>query len=195
MNKKQPASFLANIICSIPWLEMLYIVVCFFHWITLLACIPLSKILAEDGFDADTIVLTVFLILSSLSTTFIVISSFRNRKRTTRFREYVAILSGEPVKTLERIAEVSLFTHDAEAVRRDIEKMIDLKYFTDVYINDAHEVVTANTTEMVNPDSLVTVLCDSCGGVNQLPKGTSCTCAFCGATVQSVIEKRSKRKR
>lgn len=113
-------------------------------------------------------------------------------RRATRlladFRKYNAVLASDPVKTIDRIAEM---TNEApETVRKRVNLMIEKGYFVNAYIDQSGKIVLAEREKMDqvigNNDGrkdFVTIACPSCGGVNRLVKGQVGKCEFCGAYI------------
>lgn len=97
------------------------------------------------------------------------------------YRRYVAILSTEPVKTVGRIAQLTGASE--QAVRENMAKMLQRKFFVNAYVNQAGEVVVPDTTGTADAAQIISRTCPSCGGVNQVVKGKACKCRFCGVYI------------
>jgi uncharacterized paraquat-inducible protein A len=79
-------------------------------------------------------------------------------------------------------------------VMKDIQKMIDKKYFLNAYIDmRTNEIVLQRKNvqaEFVPPSAvntpveMATVSCRSCGAVNSIQKGAAAECEFCGSPLK-----------
>lgn len=104
------------------------------------------------------------------------------------FQRYNAILANDPVKTINRIADMTGETVDK--VRQKVNQMIEKGYFVNAYIDQSGKIVLADRQKMdevvgnnVGQKDLVTVTCPNCGGINRLNKGQTGKCEFCGAYI------------
>ena len=140
----------------------------------------------------EEIVSIVMSILFPLLAICCIVASRRISRLLADFRTYTAILSSDPVKTVDRIAEMTGET--AETVRIKVNRMIEKNYFVNAYIDQSGKIVLADREQMNQVvgnnngrKDFVTIVCPSCGGVNRLTKGQVGKCEFCGAYISDKV--------
>lgn len=121
---------------------------------------------------------------------------YRGRKKgrlIKRFQQYVAVLSGDPVRSLDNLA--AALGESVDSVRGNVEQMIKLGFMVNAYINrDTNCVVFAGRAVYAAPagtrsepspaadaSDVRTVVCKGCGATNKIPAGGAGECEFCGS--------------
>jgi 26S proteasome regulatory complex component, contains PCI domain len=121
----------------------------------------------------------------------LILNGIKIKKRNRRFKKYVGLISVENQTSLENIASSTMQSLDF--VTRDIQKMIDKKFFLNAYIDkETNEIVLQrrNTEGKFAPAAanapveMITVTCKGCGAVNSIPKGSVAECEFCGSPLK-----------
>jgi hypothetical protein len=114
--------------------------------------------------------------------------SYKIKKRIKRFKTYVNIISCTGITSIDLLAHKTFQSIDY--VFKDLQKMIDKKYFSNACINkEDHEIVIGsmckNPCRQTNPafTDPVRVRCTSCGAVNKKEKGTLDACEYCGSPI------------
>jgi len=137
---------------------------------------------------ASTIILLVFLAMGTL----LIVYGIKIKRKITRFKKYVSIISLENQTSLENIA--SICSQSMDFVTNDLQMMINKKFFTNAYIDkNTNEIVlqkknSTTTKGVMKKDETVELkifTCKNCGASNNITTGTSAECEFCGSAVNS----------
>lgn len=137
---------------------------------------------AELKYQGIYFIIVVFMMLLGL---ILIIPGLKIKRRIKRFRNYVALISAKRLTSLDLIA--NSMNQSVDFVRKDIQKMIDSKYFKDAYINrDTNEIIIAHAYSQAadRPQSAVemqSVTCSGCGAANTKPKSEAANCEYCGS--------------
>jgi DNA-directed RNA polymerase subunit RPC12/RpoP len=125
----------------------------------------------------------------------LVYASKKRKSLINNFKTYVSILSNIPTGSIDNLAANIGTSQDV--VRKNLQLMIDKKYFTNAYINtdincivlpsNSQQTTFANTYEInidsSSPTEYVTITCKSCGGVNKIKKDSVYECEYCGTQI------------
>ena len=82
----------------------------------------------------------------------------------------------------------------SDIVKRNIELMIKKNYFVNAYVNQETNCIVlggGNTVKKQQENNsvqsyaveLVPVACKCCGGMNQVPRGRTVECEYCGSPI------------
>lgn len=113
----------------------------------------------------------------------------KRNKLIKNFKRYVAIISSDPTGSIENISR--LVNAPQNVVLKNLEKMIDKKYFVNAYIDREHNSIVINShTAPANvqtkpTEEYVTLTCKSCGGINKVPKNGIADCEYCGSPISA----------
>lgn len=135
----------------------------------------------------DGVGMILFAWLVTLAGVLIFNGGLKRKKLIKDFKRYVAVISSDPTGSIENIAR-SLNTSQ-DVVLKNLQKMIDKKYFINAYINQELNciVINARTTPAAaqtgSGEAYVTVTCKSCGGINKIPKNGVGECEYCGSPI------------
>lgn len=130
----------------------------------------------------------IFLAIAAL----LIYYGVKTKRRLKRFKRYISIITTENTASLEEIAGKT--SKSVDFVMKDLQTMINKKYFVDAYIDEnAHEIVLKKREhkaasvqiESSTFSEMVTVTCKGCGASNSVQKGSSCECEFCGSTLSA----------
>jgi hypothetical protein len=116
----------------------------------------------------------------------------RNIKhRIKRFKNYVGLISFEHMTSLDALARST--SKSNEFVKRDIQKMIDKKFFANAHINVNNEIiigtdmtpmkVTSPVTAQTPVTETISVRCSGCGANNIKLKNAAARCEYCGSHI------------
>lgn len=130
----------------------------------------------------------------------LVISGAKTKKRISRFKQYVSIISKENMNTLDCLASAT--SQSVDFVKNDLQAMIDKHFFVDAFINlGTGEIVIGNhvqhsvpengntnnkTNDTVKPNitsEIEHVKCPGCGASNSKSKGIAINCDYCGTQI------------
>lgn len=139
--------------------------------------------------------LQVCIVIDALGLWLIYLSRKR-RKLITDFRKYVTALSGDPTGSIVNLA--STMGTSEEVILKNLERMIQKKYFTEAYVDrnlpnrsqaagetqNAPSLTTPPPSPGAGPQEMVTVKCGGCGGSNTLARGQSAECEYCGSVIR-----------
>jgi len=156
-----------------------------FYLIGFIALISDSSSL--DGVDMG-ILFAMFIPFFGIGLLF-VIPGYKIKKRIKRFKAYVNTISSEGITSIDILAVKT--SQSVDYVRRDLQKMIDKKYFPSAYIDrDNNEIIIGSIDKesynqkqalaLIDP---ISVQCASCGATNKKEKGTTGTCEYCGSPI------------
>lgn len=158
----------------------------FGYTIAILFGIPLIMGSFDFKIPAELIIVFIFLALAALLITY----GIRTKKRIKRFKMYEELILVKNQLPLNTIA--SACSQPIDFVAKDLQKMIDKKFFINAYIDkNTNELILGikNTSsaniETTNNKSveLTTVTCKCCGASIQIPAGIVAKCEFCGSTI------------
>jgi len=156
--------------------------------------------LVYDGATDYTPALIVFLICLALGI-FLIIKGSQIVAGVKRFRRYVGIISANHIVSIRIIA--SIVSRSTDFVRKDMQRMINKKYFIDAFIDyrtddiiigggrqyDAGQAgygggqAGYNAGQAVYGEGYETVVCKACGAPNSARKGDSNKCEYCGSAL------------
>ncbi len=126
----------------------------------------------------------------------IIWGSIKVKKMGEQYKKYIDIVINQNQTTIDNIA--SMMGLDYEKTVKGLQKMIDLGYFADAYIDQVnHEIVfpSRRVVQTVNPANIPSnnnfaqpqhkaVKCPNCGGNNMIIVGSFCECDFCGSPLE-----------
>ena len=125
---------------------------------------------------------------------FLIFRGSQIKRRIKRFRRYVSLISLQQMHSLEQIAMST--SQSGDFVRKDLQKMIDKKFFANASINAAtNEIVICGMgsqfasqahTQQSGPtmqSEQEKFTCPSCGASGTKPKGVVGNCDYCGSFV------------
>ena len=140
--------------------------------------------LADLTSDEDAIlVLVVFLIFLALCV-FFVIKGLQIKRRIRLFKQYVALISGQQMTSLENIAASTNQTVDF--VSNELQKMIKSKFFARATIDTVSNEIVIDGIKP-KPQQIQTELeeyvCPGCEATGYKPKGSTSDCDYCGSPV------------
>jgi predicted PurR-regulated permease PerM len=127
---------------------------------------------------------------------FLIFKGYQIKQRIKRFKQYVSLISTKNMTSLENIAAST--SQSLDFVKKDLQKMIDKKFFANAAIDvAANEVViggktTSAATSVSAPQQTQTAAqsklekftCSGCGASGTKPKGALSNCDYCGSTVK-----------
>jgi len=114
--------------------------------------------------------------------------SARNMRRASRrYKQYIALVINQNKTNLDHIA--SALGHRYEVVKKDIEKMINMGYFSGAYINVKsgelvmpQKEVALTQAQASNAPAVVVKTCNSCLANNKVSHQTI-ECEYCGSPI------------
>lgn len=145
-----------------------------------------------EGRKFDGSVLIVAVPLAALGV-FLILKGRKTKKLVKTFKQYVSILAGDPENSLNTLAQSTNTSLDE--VKKNLRMMIEKKFFANAVIDEKNQrLILRGTTDMQqiyqNSASVtqvvqkVAVNCPGCGAVNEVPKGSTGKCEYCGCTLQ-----------
>lgn len=179
MNKSKAAIVISSIVEKLQLLAGILLLL-LFGLLTFGAL--LDKELASVGF-------LPFCIVVDLIGIALIFFSRKRHRLIVDFKNYVTILSNSTNGTIAALAASTGTSEDA--VRKNVEKMIQKKYFAAASIDQltgqilfAQRESPQQPVSNVNQPEMVTITCKGCGGVNTVPKGRISECEYCGSSIQ-----------
>jgi len=152
----------------------------FFAVIMLLGFSGFMMELAEEGTTSldGVIVVIVLFILSILA----ILKGIQIKRRIKRFKKYVSLISMQRMTSIGALAVNTEKTPDF--VKKDLQKMIDKKFFVHASINiQANEIIIHGLPQM--PQMNVTsAVCGRCGATGRVTEGQINECEYCGSVLQ-----------
>ena len=134
--------------------------------------------------EENTIGAAVICIIIIACSVFAIIKGMQIKKRIKRFKQYIALISGQQMTSLENIAASTNQTVDF--VSNDLQKMIKSKFFAQATIDTAsNEIIIggAKTKPKQEQVEMVTYICPGCEASGNKPKGSIGICDYCGSSV------------
>ena len=150
----------------------------------------LLLIIGVPQVEEGAVGIAVFCIIIIACCALAVLKGIQIKRRIKRFKQYVALISGQHMSSLENIAASTNKTVDF--VKKDLRKMINLKFFAQARIDSvSNEIIiigaNANANAMPNQMQagveLEEYICPGCEAVGHKPKGGTATCDYCGSVV------------
>lgn len=136
----------------------------------------------SDSFIVCLVLMAVFF--------FLIIKGSQMKRRIKRFRRYISLISKERITSLVGIA--SRTSRPIDFVKKDLQKMIDKKFFFDAYLDLQRDEIIINNqnstvSEVYQPVQTKieteTVKCPGCGAANARQKGKFINCEYCGSLI------------
>lgn len=144
----------------------------------------------SSGMIDAAITCIVFMAIFSL----LLITSAKINQRIIRFKKYTELISLENTTSLDLIALKT--SQSIDFVKKDIQTMIDKKFFAKAYINkDTNEIIiskeskkeSSTKTPVSNQSTIKAVTpvsCNCCGAMNEIVKGEITNCEYCGSPLR-----------
>ena len=137
------------------------------------------------GENVAAVVCLLFMAIFSL----FIITGIKIKRAIKRFNKYFALISNNTT-SIDIIAMQT--SQSVDFVRKDLQKMIDKKFFVQTYIdNNTNEIVVSGENSAAKPVShqppnaeMTAISCANCGAVNQIVKGGSANCEYCGSPMK-----------
>lgn len=134
-----------------------------------------------EGFIVGLVFTAVFI--------FLIVKGSQLKRRNKRFKRYIHLISKERITSLTGLA--SRTKRKVEFVRKDLQKMIDRKYFLQAHIDYQRDEILigsqdgAEERQPVQQTPIVTetVKCSGCGAANARQKGKIINCEYCGSLI------------
>lgn len=151
--------------------------------------ITISEINVEptDEVVSGFVVCAFFLAISAV----LIIFGRRIKKKIQRFKVYVSLISIEHMTSLDDLAHNT--SKSVDFVRKDLQKMIDSRFFTNAYIDvKANRIIIGNFVFKANYSNNVSqatdtaveqVKCSGCGAMN-VKQGSNSCCEYCGTLLK-----------
>jgi len=175
--------------------------------VALVANAALGKILSIIGYIVGTISLLgiiglltgaddenavggiIFALIIAVICVFLILKGAKIKRTIKRFKQYVALISGQQMTSLENIAASTNQTVDF--VTKDLQSMIKRRFFANATIDTtSNEIVIAGKksssaaqTKGTAPAEMESYVCAGCEAEGQKPKGASISCDYCGNAV------------
>jgi len=135
--------------------------------------------ITEDG-EAFFIGFSLFIVLLGV---FFILMGVRIKRRIRRFRRYVTLISVKDMVSLDNIAVAT--SRPVDFVRRDLQKMIDKRFFKDAtidYVRNEINIGQRPAQEMAHVGQSQTVVfsCSGCGATGTKTEGVPNSCGYCG---------------
>lgn len=118
---------------------------------------------------------------------FLIIKGIRIKRRLARFTHYVSLMSTEQMTSIPSIA--SNTSRPVAFVKKDLQDMINRKFFTNASINlTTEEIVfrrTDATSTLYHPEKVEkkTIYCPSCGAHRTKQNEKAEYCEYCGSLI------------
>ena len=153
-------------------------------------------ILVLGLFDNSQEILGVWMLIPLAFSIFLITKGYKIKQRLKRFKRYVSLISTQHMSSLENIAVST--AQSADFVKKDMQKMIDKKFFVNAVIDEAAKeiviggktasapasVSVSRQTQTTEQSELEKYTCSGCGASGTKPKGTLSICEYCGSTVK-----------
>jgi len=147
--------------------------------------------IVEMSEDRETFGFVLAFILIAVGV-FLVLKGLQIKRRIRRFKEYVFLIS-QGKTSLEHIA--SSTSQSVDFVRRDLQKMINKRFFASAAIDiatnqiliggvvpqPAPSILTPQVS--VAPPQFINFTCSGCGATGTKPEGTPTRCEYCGSVL------------
>lgn len=159
-------------------------------WSVFLFCILVFLTNSTEGDQIANILFAGFAAIALL----VMILGHRRKALVKRFRRYWSIIVLQYENTQERITALSGI--GSAQVQKDLVFMIDKGFFNKAYYDPEHKAIiirdrktleqmVEDSTPIVKPPEVITMICPGCGSQNTLLKDGACLCEFCGSTITS----------
>ncbi|MCL2136975.1 MAG: hypothetical protein FWH40_05590 [Coriobacteriia bacterium] len=142
-----------------------------------------SFLVRLDEFGISANILYIFFAISFAVGGFMMIRlSQRKMLMAQRYRKYIAQIVNQDKRSLNDIA-FALEIEYPEVVS-DLEKMIELGFFTNAYIDEkSRSIVLPDLLPNDKDDHIRVVRCSSCGGNNKLAANKPPICEYCDSAL------------
>lgn len=151
------------------------------YMLAIIGVIGLAVELTE-GSDTFGIVLSLIFLISGILA---IVKGIQIKRRIRRFRRYVSLISTSNMVSLDNLAVAT--SQSVDFVRRDLQKMIDKKFFINASINLTQNEISIGQA-ITRPESVssmtVSFTCTGCGAVGSKPQTAVANCAYCGTLNQ-----------
>lgn len=174
------------IVISTIWSKFLNFVGYSLGFLTLILIVFCFTDLQTEG----TITALIFFLFLEAVCIFAVVKGTQIKKRIKRFKLYVGLISIEHQTYIEQIANST--SQSVDFVTKDIQSMIDKKYFSSAHINKSTNQIIVGNLEMgimqdavghplkVENQEMVNIKCSGCGAINSVKEGIQGSCEYCG---------------
>lgn len=141
----------------------------------------------------DTVVALYFFIFIAVLCVLAVITGTKIKKRIKRFKVYVGLISIEGITLIDEIAANT--SQSVDFVTKDLQKMIDKRYFSSAHLSKNTNQIIIGHTEMSRMQSntghglqdeageLANIKCSGCGAVNSVRLDQKSNCEYCGLSL------------
>jgi len=141
----------------------------------------------ELGMNITFIILVVVFVL-------LILKGYQITRRIVRFKRYISRISEQHITSLERLAAID--SRSVDFVIKDLQKMIDKKFFTNAFIDIAtNKIVVGNkpgfssgsVSQQIQNSAQTEMepyVCSGCGASGVKPKGALAVCEYCGSVVK-----------
>lgn len=160
-------------------------------------CIISGLTFADYGLE-DFIAVTVMFIFSGSG---VFALGVKTSRRAQRYRNYIELIINEGLTSIDNIA--TNMSVNYEKAIKDLQKIIDIGYFEDTYINESQrEIVLPKApfeeieeiednvkqpeikqTQVKKESEFVVINCKGCGANNKIKRYTVGECEFCGSHI------------
>ena len=139
----------------------------------------ISELLKQDTSNLTGLIAAVILFALGILA---ILKGIQIKRRVKRFRKYISLISLEHMTSLDDLA---LNTEKpVDFVRKDLQKMIDKKFFVNALINlKTGEIIIQG---LVKPQQaqMNFVVCKNCGAKGRINEGKISECEYCGSILE-----------
>ncbi len=123
---------------------------------------------------------------------FVIIKARKTKKAGQRYKKYLDLIVNQGYRKIDDMAGIVGLQY--EEVLSDLDKMSDIGYLNNYYINIANREigekfiqnpVYANNQVVAQPVKTVSVKCPGCGANNVCTSGTVTDCDYCGTPINA----------
>lgn len=98
-------------------------------------------------------------------------------KSYSRKQKYLIMIESDGITNIDEIASTLGVNHNTAL--QEIRQMIDKGVLGNAYLNEAERKIVIRKNE--GAQSVVSVICKSCGATNKINSGSAAVCEYCGA--------------